>query len=291
MLRWLGVLSLSVLLLAGCGKRQVDHTSYPGGDYGTYGKLPDGSGGTRKIGKPYKVAGNWYYPLSSARGYDETGVASWYGRDFHGKKTANGEIYDMHAMSAAHKTLPLPTMVRVTNLDNGRSIIVRINDRGPFVKSRLIDLSKAAATALGYHDKGTARVRVQALEGGAPDTPVYANTAPVAPVQASPRPAFTPTPNYAAQITGGSLANAPATATAGGGSMYIQLGAFSSRVNADRLKNQLLTHYPDTRVYGIAGAPGIYRVRIGPYNNVDNIQNIVLNLQAQGFNNAIVVIE
>jgi len=112
-----------------------------------------------KVGKPYQINGEWYYPRMVDR-YREVGVASWYGQTFHGRKTANGEIYDMHGMTAAHPTLPLPSIVRVTNLENGRSITVRVNDRGPFAKRRIIDLSRRAAWALGFKDQGTAEVEV-----------------------------------------------------------------------------------------------------------------------------------
>lgn len=111
----------------------------------------------------YKVMGRWYYPLKTAEGYREKGMASWYGPDFHGKTTASGEKYDMHAFTAAHTTLPLGTRVRVTNLDNGKDVVVKITDRGPFAKSRIIDLSHAAAKALGMLSKGTGRVEVAAL--------------------------------------------------------------------------------------------------------------------------------
>lgn len=113
--------------------------------------------------RPYTVMGRTYYPLRSASGYDERGVASWYGRDFHGKATASGDLYDMNALTAAHKTLPLGTIVRVTNLHNGRSIDLLVNDRGPFVNGRLIDLSYAAARRLGSATRGLAQVRVQAI--------------------------------------------------------------------------------------------------------------------------------
>lgn len=119
--------------------------------------------GPRKIGKPYYVGGVKYYPLDTADGYSEEGVASWYGPGFHGKLTANGERYDQKSMTAAHKTLPLPTLVRVQNLENGREIIVRVNDRGPFSKGRIIDLTEEGARRLGMIDKGTARVRVSVL--------------------------------------------------------------------------------------------------------------------------------
>lgn len=118
-----------------------------------------------KVGSPYQVNGRWYRPEQVAR-YEAVGVASWYGAPFHGRLTANGELYDMWQLTAAHPTLPLPSMVRVTNLTNGRSLIVRVNDRGPFVKDRLIDLSRAAARNLGFEGAGLARVHVAYLGPG-----------------------------------------------------------------------------------------------------------------------------
>lgn len=119
--------------------------------------------------KPYTVLGQTYYPLKSAHGFVEEGVASWYGSDFHGKKTANGERYDMHGMTAAHRILPFGTQLKVTNLANGKVIYVRVNDRGPFVNNRIIDLTKAGASALGMLGPGTARVRIEAI-GTTPDS-------------------------------------------------------------------------------------------------------------------------
>ena len=119
--------------------------------------------GPKKIGKPYKINGVTYYPMESADGYSEVGVASWYGPGFHGKLTANGETYNQKAMTAAHKTLPLPTLVKVENLENGKSVVVRVNDRGPYSKGRIIDLTEVAARRLDMLDKGTARVRVSVL--------------------------------------------------------------------------------------------------------------------------------
>lgn len=119
--------------------------------------------GEYKIGKPYKIKGIWYYPKVDYE-YNETGIASWYGPGFHGNATANGEVFNQYELSAAHRTLPLPSMVQVTNLENGRSIQVRVNDRGPFSNGRIIDLSKRAASVLGFERKGTAKVRVQILE-------------------------------------------------------------------------------------------------------------------------------
>ncbi len=120
-------------------------------------------GGVYKVGKPYKIAGKWYYPKEDYS-YVETGVASWYGEDFNGKMTANGERYNMNTLTAAHRTLPLPCIVKVTNLQNGRSIVARVNDRGPYVKDRIIDLSKHGAQLLGYMGQGTTKVKVEIME-------------------------------------------------------------------------------------------------------------------------------
>ena len=119
-------------------------------------------GGIYKIGKPYQIAGRWYYPKEDYN-YSETGIASWYGEDFNGKRTANGERYNMNTLTAAHRTLPLPCIVKVTNLQNGRSVVVRVNDRGPYVKDRIIDLSKHGAQLLGYMGQGTTKVKVEIM--------------------------------------------------------------------------------------------------------------------------------
>ncbi len=119
-------------------------------------------GGVYKVGNPYKIAGRWYYPKEDYN-YSEVGMASWYGEDFNGKKTANGERYNMNTLTAAHRTLPLPSIVRVTNLQNGRSIVLRVNDRGPYVKDRIIDLSKHGAQLLGYMGQGTTKVKVEIM--------------------------------------------------------------------------------------------------------------------------------
>ncbi|MGH6661344.1 MAG: septal ring lytic transglycosylase RlpA family protein, partial [Rhodospirillales bacterium] len=115
-----------------------------------------------KVGEPYQIQGTWYYPAEDYQ-YDETGIASWYGAQFHGRRTANGEPYDMNALTAAHRTLPMPSYVRVTNLENGRSLILKVNDRGPFARGRIIDISRRGSQLLGFHDVGTARVRVQIM--------------------------------------------------------------------------------------------------------------------------------
>jgi len=149
----------AALLLAGCAETQLAATAAKSvvGD-----KQQTPQRGIYKVGDPYQIGGIWYYPAEDYS-YDETGIASWYGPNFHGKYTANGEVYDMNDLTAAHHTLPMPSLVRVTNLDNGRSIVVRVNDRGPFAKGRILDMSRRAAQLLGYEQTGTAKVRVQVL--------------------------------------------------------------------------------------------------------------------------------
>ncbi len=149
----------TMLVLAGCAETQL-----AGAVVKEVGRneTPSGAGGVWKVGKPYQVAGIWYYPKEDER-YDNEGIASWYGPQFHKRKTANGEIFDMYKVSAAHPTLPMPVMVRVTNLENGRSLVVRVNDRGPFAHNREIDMSMRAAELLGFKEQGTTRVRVQYL--------------------------------------------------------------------------------------------------------------------------------
>jgi rare lipoprotein A len=154
-------LLLTVLSLVGCSsKMKRDPFAGIGSPvYKGTGPLPKG-GGRHVVGEPYEVAGMWFYPREEP-GYDKTGTASWYGPQFHRRMTSNGEWFDMEYLSAAHPTLPLPSYAKVTNLENGKAIVVRVNDRGPFVDSRMIDLSKKSADALGFRHRGTAAVRVQ----------------------------------------------------------------------------------------------------------------------------------
>lgn len=152
---------VTALALAGCGG--------PG--------EPSGKGGHYKLGRPYQINGRWYEPYFDPR-YRATGIASWYGDPFHGRSTANGERFDKNLLSAAHPTLPLPSYVRVRNLDNGRELVIRVNDRGPFVGDRIIDLSEAAAKKLGFKDHGLARVEIEfvrlADSTGTPPRPTVA---------------------------------------------------------------------------------------------------------------------
>ncbi len=149
------VMAVSALVLAACG----GHPPSPTASAPPAGTV-HGQQGYYKIGKPYQIDGVWYYPREDWS-YDETGLASWYGEQFHGRYTADGEIFDLNEMTAAHRTLPMPVVVRVTNLDNGRSIKLRVNDRGPYARGRIIDVSRRAAQMLGFEQAGTAKVRVQ----------------------------------------------------------------------------------------------------------------------------------
>jgi rare lipoprotein A len=173
-----GLVAVSAVVVSACGASSPATNSsglttpqatlrpmYPpvfGSDARTFRK----GGGYRKLGAPYQIGGHWYYPAENP-GYDETGTASWYGTKVHGKPTANNEIFDANALTAAHPTLPLPSYLEVTNLANGRKLVVRLNDRGPFLKNRIVDLSYGAAKLLGYVQQGTTQTRVRYL-GPAP---------------------------------------------------------------------------------------------------------------------------
>ncbi|MBP9231109.1 MAG: septal ring lytic transglycosylase RlpA family protein [Phenylobacterium sp.] len=227
----------------------------------TAGQAPSGAGGRYKVGAPYQVSGIWYVPHEDPH-YNATGTASWYGDDFHMKPTANGETFDMNLVSAAHPTLPLPSIVEVTNLDNGKTLQVRVNDRGPFVGGRVIDLSHEAARQLGYDRKGLANVRVRyvgpAQLGGPNAGQRYASNATPPPAYAAPLPAYAPpAPVSVASaslppITGAAIASTQIPPVSSATPVYsaaprviaasayrIQAGAFSDRSNAQRVADQL----------------------------------------------------
>lgn len=279
----------------------------------TGGNVPT-QGGAYKVGQPYQVDGVWYYPKEQPA-YDETGIASWYGADFHGKLTADGEVFDRNAVTGAHPTLPLPVNVRVTNLENGRSIVVRVNDRGPFRNGRVIDLSERAAELLGYRDKGLARVRVTFLGradgsngtivppeeappaiAALPVGPVReASLAPVDGVPSAPPRAVASMPVAAPQAdpvadpvaADGSVTRVqvpPAT------SLFIQAGAFSSRDNAARVVAQLKALGAAISAVMKDGRT-IYRVRLGPYADVGEADTALARVQSLGHNDAEIVVD
>ena len=267
--------------------------------------------GVYKVGNPYQIGDTWYYPREQPN-YDETGIASWYGPTFYGHRTANGEMYDGRAMTAAHRTLPMPVNVRVTNLDNGKSVVVRVNDRGPYAKGRIIDLSEAAAKALDVIATGTARVRVTylaradqfdetppeianalpAVPAGKVDTAALnivpgATVAPPVPLDAPAAPLPPAAPATDTQPTG-QVTTVPIPAAT---HLYVQAGAFTTAANADRLKARLASA-GDLFVSPIdRGGQRLYRVRSGPYDDVESADAALARLNGLGSNDAQIVVD
>ncbi len=217
-----------------------------------------------RYGNPesYVVFGKRYYTLPDSDGYMEQGIASWYGSKFHGRRTSSGETYDLYKMTAAHKSLPLPTYARVTNLRNGRSIIVKVNDRGPFHNNRIIDLSYVAAARLGILEYGTGLVEVEAINPSAPQ------------------------PAATTRVAGKPLISEDAA-------MYLQVGAFSQRENADRLRSRLQTANVGSIqiIEGSGGAGPLYRVRVGPLASIDEADRIANTLVSQGISDTRVIVD
>jgi rare lipoprotein A len=226
----------------------------------------------RYANRPYKALGKEYTPLTSVGKYKERGTASWYGKKFHGQRTSIGETYNMYAMSAAHTTLPIPSYARVTNLSNHRSVIVRVNDRGPFIHDRIIDLSYTAAHKLGIIGNGSAEVEVESLAPNAVISPV----APIEPVQSTPL----ETPAVAAPPV--AAATSATTATESRNNVYLQLGAFRTQTSANqfltRMRNKL-GHSQQKLVLLHQG--GLMRVQIGPYASADEARDATEKLHAR----------
>ena len=224
------------LLAGGCGQRSWQSGGVPGS-------------------KPYTVRGKTYYPLKSAHGFVEVGMASWYGPGFHGRTTSGGERFNQYAMTAAHKILPLGTKVRVTNIGNGKSVIVRINDRGPFVDDRVIDLSRAAGTRIGIVANGTGRVRIQSI-GDVPDaeesSPVAAALAQAAAQRGS-----------GSASSGGGWGGEGGSVTELAGSFFVQIGAFGNKGNAERLVSRVRSSGMGART--IFGSNNLWNVQVGPW--------------------------
>jgi len=237
-----------LLLLGGCGAptyttRVVDSPSQVG---------------LKPTQRAYEVNGQRYQPIPSATGYREKGVASWYGKKFHGRKTSNGETYDMYAMTAAHKTLPMNVHLKVTNLANGRSTVVRVNDRGPFVRTRIIDLSYSAAKELGVVGPGTAPVRIEALG--------YRDDA------GTGTPHYSPPPSYEV------------------GPFMIQVGAFSIKENAYRLAAKLKSQYGSSNVVeGWVNGQKFFRVRVGLHPSMALADAALKQIEANGYPSSFIV--
>lgn len=263
---------LLLFVLSACSTGGI--FEWGGGRYrGKQSTVINKGSGTYKIGNPYQIFGKWYYPKEDYD-YKEVGVSSWYGADFHAKATANGEKYDMNTMTAAHRTLPLPSIVKVTNLENGKTAILRVNDRGPFAKNRIIDISKKGAQELGFHLQGTTKVKVEVMEkesralkaallGGTPEPKLKENNkielvqraAPIKPVQ--------------------TIVETPKN-----GKYFVQVGAFNNRQGAENLRQQLSGFGSVSISEANIGGGTFYRVRLGPYNtektanqNLDNVRD------------------
>jgi rare lipoprotein A len=313
MFRFVPVMVLGpMLLLAACG---------------TPGTGPVGSGpapaahALYKVGEPYQINGTWYYPAEDLK-YDETGIASWYGQDFHGKYTANGDVFDLNALTAAHRTLPMPSIVQVTNLDNGRTLKLRVNDRGPYARGRIIDVSRRAAQLLGFDGAGTAKVRVRIIpdesiqakllalhDSGQDQVAAYAPPLPIAPITTTklstppgvrvatgdaplpaPRP-LQPTPEPPPNLQPPPLPEHPTTVAVRPTAIYVQVGAFTRAENAQRLKAKLATlgnvRVTDAPVNGAR----LYRVRIGPVGSVDEADRLLDRVVGGGAPEAKIVVD
>jgi rare lipoprotein A len=306
------VVALMLMLTACSGTRHAAGTSATADTRGR---------GIYKVGNPYQIEGVWYYPAEDWN-YEETGIASWYGEAFHGKDTANGESFDLNAITAAHRTLPMPTIVQVTNLENGRSIQVRVNDRGPYARGRIIDLSRRSAQLLGFEGQGTAKVRVKILvpetiqaaslarRNGGDDQAVAAldppKPAPLPPVAAqplapppgaraaAPRPVQPlPAPPPATQLTAvappptDKVVVVPVKST----QIFIQAGAFSQPDNANRVKSRI-EQLGTVKVTGVR-TQGIdmYRVRLGPIPSVEEADRLLSQVVGSGLAEARIVVD
>lgn len=313
-----------VLTLSACAEAELASHIVKGGDR-TGGAHPKSentaNAGNFKIGKPYKVEGQWYYPKEEYQ-YTETGIASWYGPGFHGKKTASGETFDTGELTAAHRTLQMPSLVRVTNLDNGRSVIVRVNDRGPFKRGRVIDVSQKAAELLGFRHIGTAKVKLEVLpeesmklaslarsgqttkgmevayNGGGPvlESPATYQTAAYQPVTSEPLQAPLPS-GYTSVVPGHTRNGAfypdpvvtemPVTRT----NIYVQAGSFGNQDNAYRLSQKLAENFTTTVQPAMVNGRQFFRVRIGPVMRVEEADELLARLVNSGHAEAVIVVE
>jgi rare lipoprotein A len=285
----------AVALLAGCAGHRPSTST--GDGIGLY-----------KVGQPYQIDGSWYYPAEDFA-YDETGTASWYGADFHGKNTANGEVFNLNELTAAHRTLPLPSIVQVTNLENGRAVNLRVNDRGPYARGRIIDVSRRGAQLLGFEGSGTAKVRVKILvpesiqvaslarRNGGDDKPESLQALPVAAVAAQPLPPPPPTPRLAANAVAAvppppppaaePVTLAPVTSS----QIFIQAGAFTVADNALKVKSRL-DRLGAVKVQGVkVRGVDVYRVRLGPIASVDEADRLLDRVVASGLAEARIVVE
>lgn len=309
-----------IVVLSGCAETQLFATSTK-----RVQSADDGQVSYYKVGNAYEINDKWYYPAEDWE-YDETGIASWYGPNFHGKQTANGEIFDQEQLTAAHRTLPMPSLVRVTNLKNGRSLVLRLNDRGPFAKNRIIDVSRKAAELLGFEREGTAPVRVQILrdqslsmkrqllgpqeiaDQGSPITVAAipkqtvgtSNLAPPPGASAAPRPetAPLPAPTQVASATVGPETIDPAyrpaetvqTEAVGPTDLFVQAGAFTNYQNALKTQVRLSTIGQSSISHVVVEGRDFYRVRVGPLATVSDADQMLSAVDGMGFTGAQIVV-
>ncbi len=309
----------AALALAGCAEVQfISHASKE--MRGTTDEPPEADG-NYKIGKPYSIDGIWYYPREDYQ-YVETGIASWYGPNFHGKQTANGDVFDQNEITAAHRTLPMPSMVQITNLENGRSMKVLVNDRGPFARGRIIDVSRRTAQLLGFERQGTAKVRVEILADdsrrlamaargtrddvskpkAAPSIAVTSQTLEPPPGERASDPT---SPQYAVAAVDAPPVTVDAAdddampqpdgrvtvvATEPGAAVYIQAGAFSQYHNANRAR-AILSELGPVKVTQIVNDDvPLFRVRVGPIASVDTADRLLARVAASGYPDARIIV-
>lgn len=261
------LLLVCLLCLSACGTKSryaMEHDIGPKGSFDASG-VPDAIPVWEPLSRqgnasPYQVRGVTYHLADTQNGFQEVGIASWYGLKFHGELTSNGEVYNMYAMSAAHKHLPLPSYVRVTNLENGKQVVVRVNDRGPFHKGRVIDLSYAAATKLGYANKGTAKVRLELIK----------------PLQMA--------SGQASKQSNENLQDKIAH--------FIQVAAFASRPSAEQVSQQIASAAAISDVFVASqesGASSVHRVRVGPFSDEKSAERVLKILKSQGYKGALII--
>ena len=273
---------------------------------------PKGNG-VYKVGKPYQIFGKWYYPAEESD-YSETGIASWYGPKFHGKLTANGELFDQNLVTAAHRTLPMPSAVRITNLENGRALNIRVNDRGPFARGRIIDVSRRGAQLLGFEKNGTAKVKVEFLSRESRNLKIEALNNKRMKVKqpkiiASPRLTVVTKLLNTKEITNSSPKDYPVNVknrinyTAPPLSkkvnvlpvipteIYVQTGTFSKLQNALRMRDKVYKIGP-TQISRLSiGGNELFRVRIGPMDNIEAADKTLLRIAKSGVVDARLVVE
>ena len=297
MIKKFSYLMFSCFLISGCTNNGILLRSN-GKNY-----ISSDENGIYKVGEPYQISNIWYHPEENYN-YKEVGIASWYGPDFHQGVTANGETYNMHALSAAHRTLPLPSIVKVTNLDNGKTVIVRVNDRGPFVNNRIIDLSKAAAEKLDFIDSGTAKVKVEILakESKSLKEAILENGGKIvggAPVPENTSELFSEEDALKAvsllpsevivdeEVDSEETIYSPKTkkkeAVVLEKGFYLQAGAFSQKQNAQNIQKKL-SEYADVLIQDVnLDGKMIYRVRIGPFATGEEAVELMETIEKTGY--------